>query len=386
MANDNLLGSVVNWVYKAVNETAFLSIAAPGHIYEAKWMKDGKRLGMIKNNEVKYYVNKDECRCAILQNGTLQIRQVVKGDTGNYTVTVHEKDGKFKAEEATLFFVQDPVPQPILSGECVNKTAFVKCEVNQKAKDQEFIIELIQPNERKIQNNTTMLELQTRHSGTFKCVVKNQASLKMAEKVIKCSGKLDLRLILIIAGGAGFFVIFGIWLTCCIRRKKTNQCEDDDEERMMQALPPEREKAVREKAVREKAVREKAMNLPRRNAKLNLVLTLSPNNVEPLSPKNIRDPAEEAFPKAVAEQHDMAAAPLDLLVELGREKKLDIFVSEYQMLHTVDLSVNVGNITSGKLDFPDIRKPPNCNSEEPQPMVSTMVATEVQWCQLMTVN
>ncbi|XP_071419947.1 T-cell surface antigen CD2 [Pithys albifrons albifrons] len=238
--------SVVNQIYKAVNETAFLSIAVPGHIYEAKWKKDGKRLGMIKNNEVKYYVNKDECRCAILQNGTLQIRHVVKGDTGNYTVTVHEKDGKFKAEEATLFFVQDPVPQPILNGECVNKTAFVKCEVNQKAKDEAFIIELIQPNERKIQNNTSMLELQTRLSGTFRCVVKNQASEKMAEKVIKCSGKLDLRLILITAGGAVFFVILGIWLTYCIRRKKTNKCEDDDEERMMQALPPEREKAVRE--------------------------------------------------------------------------------------------------------------------------------------------
>ncbi|KFW84107.1 hypothetical protein N305_13321, partial [Manacus vitellinus] len=108
------------------------------------WKRDGQRLVQLKDNDVKYFVNKDQCRCKILQNGTLQIRQVVKGDSGNYTVTVYERDGKWKAEEKTSFFVQgernhlrcacpfssfsEPVPQPILSTECMNKTVSVKCE------------------------------------------------------------------------------------------------------------------------------------------------------------------------------------------------------------------------------------------------------------------
>lgn len=36
----------------------------------------------------------------------------------------------------------------------------------------------------------------------------------------------------------------------------------------------------------------------------------------------------------------------------SREKRLDTYVPEYQMLPAVGLPVDVGNITSGKLDFP----------------------------------
>ncbi|KFO08259.1 hypothetical protein N312_04068, partial [Balearica regulorum gibbericeps] len=111
------------------------------------WLKDKKKMLQLKNNSVKYYVNKEQCRCKILPNGTLQIDQVVKEDSGNYMVTVYQEDGKLKAEEAIMFIVQgernhfrcacpfssfsDPVPQPVLSAQCVNKTASVMCEVKQ---------------------------------------------------------------------------------------------------------------------------------------------------------------------------------------------------------------------------------------------------------------
>ena len=101
-------GSVTNWIYMAVNESALLSIAAaaPGSIYDATWLRDRKKLLQIKDKKVKYYVNKDECRCKIFLNGTLQIEQVVKEDSGKYTVTVYQRDGKLKAEEDTMFVVQ----------------------------------------------------------------------------------------------------------------------------------------------------------------------------------------------------------------------------------------------------------------------------------------
>lgn len=83
----------------------------------------------------------------------------------------------------------EPVPQPILSAECRNKTVSIKCEVKQKTKNETFTIELTQDKIKKIRKNETMLEMHTRNSGTFRCVVKNQVSEKMAEKVIKCSGK-----------------------------------------------------------------------------------------------------------------------------------------------------------------------------------------------------
>ncbi|KFR17550.1 hypothetical protein N306_01532, partial [Opisthocomus hoazin] len=106
------------------------------------WLKGRERLLQIKDKKVKYYVNKDQCRCKILLNGTLQIEKVVKEDSGKYTVTVYQQDGRLKAEEDTMLIVQgeracpfssfsEPVPQPVLSVECVNKTVFVKCEVKQ---------------------------------------------------------------------------------------------------------------------------------------------------------------------------------------------------------------------------------------------------------------
>ncbi|KGL97302.1 hypothetical protein N301_07177, partial [Charadrius vociferus] len=110
------------------------------------WLRDRNKLLQIKDNKVKYYAKKEQCRCKVFLNGTLQIQQVVKEDSGKYKVTVYEPDGRLKAEEYTMFIVQgernhlrcacpfsfsEPVPQPILSAECRNKTVSVKCEVKQ---------------------------------------------------------------------------------------------------------------------------------------------------------------------------------------------------------------------------------------------------------------
>ncbi|XP_059728241.1 T-cell surface antigen CD2 [Haemorhous mexicanus] len=237
--------SSTSWIYKAVNETALLSITAPGSIYEATWRREGQRLVQIKDNRAKHFVNKEQCRCAILRNGTLKIQRLEKEDSGNYTVMVYQKDGKLKAEENIMLFVQEPVPQPILIAKCRNKNVSVKCEAKQKAKDEVFTIELTQPNGEKIEMNATVLERHVRNSGMFRCIAKNQISEKMAEKVINCSGKMDFYLILSIAGGAVFFVIFVICLIYCIRRKKKRN-EVYEEERVMQTLPADREKGLRE--------------------------------------------------------------------------------------------------------------------------------------------
>ncbi|XP_015503840.1 T-cell surface antigen CD2 isoform X3 [Parus major] len=178
--------SSTSWIYKAVNETALLSITAPGSFHEATWTKGRQRLVQIKGNSARHFVNKDQCRCAILRNGTLQIKSVEKGDSGNYTVMAYQQDGKLKAEENIMFFVQGPVPQPILTAECGNKSVSVKCEAKEKAKDEAFLMELTQPNGKTIQKNATVLEWHGSNSGTFRCVAKNQVSEKMAEKIIKC--------------------------------------------------------------------------------------------------------------------------------------------------------------------------------------------------------
>ncbi|XP_009555479.2 T-cell surface antigen CD2 [Cuculus canorus] len=239
--------SVSNWIYMAVNESALLNItAAAGSIYDATWLRDRKRFLQIKDKKVKYYVNKDQCRCKVFLNGTLKIERVMKEDSGKYTVTVYEQDGKLKAEEDIMFIVQEPVPQPILTAECRNKTILVKCEAKQKTKDETFIIELTQEKNKKIQKNATSLDLTTQYSGMFRCVLKNQVSKKMAEKVIKCPGQLDFYLILSIAGGTIFFVIFVILVIYCIRKKKAERLENEDEEQMMQARQVDCEMVVRE--------------------------------------------------------------------------------------------------------------------------------------------
>ncbi|XP_014738325.1 PREDICTED: T-cell surface antigen CD2 [Sturnus vulgaris] len=240
--------SNTSWIYKAVNETALLSITAPlvpSNTYQVIWTKSRQRLVQLKGNITKYFVNKEQCRCTMLRNGTLQIQHLGKEDGGNYTVMVYQ-DGKLKAEENIAFFVQEPVPQPVLIFKCGNKNISVKCEAKQKAKDEVFIIELTQPNGKKIQKNETVLEWHGWNSGTFRCVTKNQVSEKRAEKVIKCSGKMDFYLILSIAGGAVLFVIFVICLIYCIIRKKAKRRGVYEEERAMHTLHMGCERGARE--------------------------------------------------------------------------------------------------------------------------------------------
>ncbi|XP_010003812.1 PREDICTED: T-cell surface antigen CD2-like [Chaetura pelagica] len=224
--------SNTNTIYRAVNESALLSVAAAGSVYDAVWWRDGKKWLQIKDNNVKYYVSKTHCRCKLFVNGTLKIDSVVKEDSGKYTVFVYNRDGTLQAENYTVVIVEEPVPQPILSAECLNKTVSVKCEVKQKPKDEIYIIELTHGKTKKIQKNATKLELHTRYSGMFKCVVQNQVSKKATEKTIKCSGQLDLYLILSIAGGAIFFVIFVILLIYCIRKKKAERLQNDGNYKM----------------------------------------------------------------------------------------------------------------------------------------------------------
>ncbi|XP_042666968.1 T-cell surface antigen CD2 [Centrocercus urophasianus] len=216
--------------YKAVNETALLSFAAE-NTHEILWSRDNKRLLEMKDKKIKYYVEKTQCRCKVLLNGTLRIERLVKEDSGIYKVSAYDKNGKLKANETIVLIVLEPVPQPILNAECINKTLYVKCTVK-KTEDQVFTIELTQDKISKSQTNVTEVEFTTRHSGRYRCIVKNQVSKKTTEKEIKCPGQLELYLISCIAGGAVFFIVFVILLIYCIRKKKADRLEDDDEERM----------------------------------------------------------------------------------------------------------------------------------------------------------
>lgn len=68
-------------------------------------MKGRQRIVQLKGANAKYFVSKEQCRCAILRNGTLQIQHLEKEDGGNYTVTVYQQDGKLHTEENIMFVV-----------------------------------------------------------------------------------------------------------------------------------------------------------------------------------------------------------------------------------------------------------------------------------------
>ncbi|XP_032054516.1 T-cell surface antigen CD2 [Aythya fuligula] len=240
----NVKGADTRTIYVVVNGSAFLNIMTTETVHEATWSRNDQRLLQIKNKKIKYYTDSKGCRCNVLSDGTLQIQNVVKEDSGMYTVLVYHEDGKLKAEEKTKLIVQEPVPQPIIYAECINKTTAVKCEVKQATKNQTFTVEVVYDKIKK--SNSTRVEFTTTHSGMFRCTVKNEVSEKTTEKQVKCSGQLDFYLIISIAGGAILFVSFVILLIFCIRKKKTERLEDDDEERTMQIRKVETEMAVRE--------------------------------------------------------------------------------------------------------------------------------------------
>lgn len=85
----------------------------------------------------------------------------------------------------------EPVPQPIIYAECINKTTAVKCEVKQATKNQTFTMEVVYDKITK-KSNLTKMEFTTTHSGRFRCTVKNKVSEKTTEKQVKCSGRKSI--------------------------------------------------------------------------------------------------------------------------------------------------------------------------------------------------
>lgn len=227
-------------VYKVLDDFAFLTISdfSIQKTDEIRWYKDNSVIMKLKNNDITYYMKKEAYNMS--QNGTLQIHLQVKEDSGNYTVQVYNVEGKLKMEKNFRLIIQDHVSKPKITWTCSKKTVKVICEVNQTDKASIHLLQnnkAVPGNKPAPANGKLKIEFTYRNTtfpAKFQCEVKNDADKKTVEQEIRCSGSLDIVLILSIAGGAVFFVIFLALLIYCIRKKRAERYDEEEEERSMQ--------------------------------------------------------------------------------------------------------------------------------------------------------
>ncbi|KAM7179820.1 T-cell surface antigen CD2 [Macrochelys suwanniensis] len=218
--------------------------------HEIRWFKLAILLMKVKNSTVKTYRDKEKYN--LFFNGTLKIDRLVEEDSGNYKVTVYDDRGSLQVEKNLTLSVQEIVSKPEIKRTCSQKSITVKCEVKQKKKPG---IRLLQNNSilsvREPTNTNGTWQIQYQYSAKiqtakFQCEVKNDVSKKTTDQEIKCSGPLDIVLIVSIAGGAVVFVIFLALLIYCIRKKRAERHEEQDEETPMKIRQVKDESKYRE--------------------------------------------------------------------------------------------------------------------------------------------
>uniref|UniRef100_K7FTM7 CD2 molecule n=1 Tax=Pelodiscus sinensis TaxID=13735 RepID=K7FTM7_PELSI len=200
---------------------------------EIRWYKDNSVIMKLKNNDITNYMKKEAYNMS--QNGTLQIHRLVKEDSGNYKVQVYNVEGKLKMEKNFHLIIQDHVSKPKITWTCSKKTVKVICEVNQTDKASIHLLQnnkAVPGNKPASANGKLKIEFTYRNTtfpAKFQCEVKNDADKKTVEQEIRCSelGSLDIVLILSIAGGAVFFVIFLALLIYCIRKKRAERYDEE---------------------------------------------------------------------------------------------------------------------------------------------------------------
>ncbi|XP_032660730.1 T-cell surface antigen CD2 [Chelonoidis abingdonii] len=200
---------------------------------QVTWLKNLFRLTKGNSSDVKYY--KDEKKYEMFPNGTLKIDHLVEEDSGNYKVTVYNDMGSLQVEKNFILRVQEMVSKPEIKWTCSQKLINVTCEVKQKNK---WTFHLLQNNQSlpvrsTDANGTWKIEYQPTTkilTAKFLCEVKNDVSQNTTDQEIKCSGPLDIVLIVSIGAGAIVFVIFLALLIYCIRKKRAERYEEEQDE------------------------------------------------------------------------------------------------------------------------------------------------------------
>lgn len=167
-------------------------------------------------NECIWNSQEKKRKYEFFNNGTLKIEHLKNSDSGNYSVKIYNKAGKYVFGKEFVLQIQERVSEPIISWDCKNKT--LTCRVaNGTGTKLELSL-----NGNKTSNDMKMITSQFYMEKTkFWCTASNNINKKTKQGNFDCSEKgLDLSLLLGICGAGAVALLFVALLIFYISRRK----------------------------------------------------------------------------------------------------------------------------------------------------------------------
>ncbi|KTF90200.1 hypothetical protein cypCar_00034720 [Cyprinus carpio] len=261
---------VSSCTYKAVGDKVVISFddAKLQEDNELQWIHNQRRVYLKKGSQVKHSeLNTD-------QYGSLILENVQKDKSGKYKGIIYDAGGKLIKEIVQHLCVLEPVPEPTVMVECVEKGVNLNCSAVKKTEVVSWMKNGIKTNMTHAVLHVTSSELKP--GDNFSCTVSNQISKKSAKEVKPLCSDTDLHpttanddkekevngksgnenkkdvhekkflglelwlmLVILIGGGSFLLILFIICLVCvcrCYRRNK-RKAKEEEEYRLTSLMP-----------------------------------------------------------------------------------------------------------------------------------------------------
>uniref|UniRef100_A0A672T6N0 Ig-like domain-containing protein n=1 Tax=Sinocyclocheilus grahami TaxID=75366 RepID=A0A672T6N0_SINGR len=212
---------VSSCIYKAVGGKVVISFddAKLQEDNELRWTHNKQRVYLKKGSQIKLNM------LNVSEDGSLILENVQKDKSGEYKGIIYDAEGKLRKETVQQLCVLEPVLEPTVMVECVEKGVNLTCSPMSKT-------EVVSWMKNGIITNATgaflhVISSELKSGDHFSCTVSNQISKKSAKEVKPvCSDTdvnenififgLDLWWMLVILTGGGSFllILFIICLVC----------------------------------------------------------------------------------------------------------------------------------------------------------------------------
>uniref|UniRef100_A0A673GSC7 Ig-like domain-containing protein n=1 Tax=Sinocyclocheilus rhinocerous TaxID=307959 RepID=A0A673GSC7_9TELE len=220
---------VSSCIYKAAGDKVVISFddAKLQEDNELRWTHNKQRVYLKKGSQIK--LNK----LNVSEDGSLILETVQKDKSGEYKGIIYDAEGNLIKETIQQLCVLEPVPEPTVMVECVEKGVNLTCSA---VNNDEVVVSWMK-NGMKANVTHAVLHVSSselKSGDNFSCTVSNKISKKSAKNVEPvCSDTgpkrflfgLDLWWMLVILTGGGsflliLFIICLVWVCRCCRRNK----------------------------------------------------------------------------------------------------------------------------------------------------------------------
>ncbi|XP_043105279.1 hepatocyte cell adhesion molecule-like [Puntigrus tetrazona] len=237
---------VSSCIYKATGEKAVISFdgAKLQEEYELKWTHNKNRVYFKKGSKVKVK------ELDVDEDGSLILTDVQKDKSGEYKGIVYDSEGSLIKETVQQLCVLEPVSEPTVVVECVEKGVNLTCSAENH---REVLVSWMRNHmEANVTHAFLHISLSEIKSGdSFSCTVSNQISQKSAKEVQPACSDADTSekrflfgldswlMLVILTGGGSFLILFIICLVavCCCCGRNKRKAKREEQHQLVSLMP-----------------------------------------------------------------------------------------------------------------------------------------------------